>query len=128
MIYINLKHKNFNTITPFNILDALKIVKCDKYRGVGGISAEHLSLLFSAVITHGYLLNMFMKTAIVPIIKNTSGDTSDRNNYGSIALTTAPSKIFEVCLSIILEDYFDTHDQQLIENIQQIFVYLLLKV
>ena len=37
-----------------------------------------LSLLFSAFITHGYLPNMFMKTAIVPIIKNKTGDTSDK--------------------------------------------------
>ena len=70
-----------STITPFNILDALKSIKCGKSSGVDGISAEHfvfahsrihvlLSLLFSAFITHGYLPNMFMKTAIVPIIKN----------------------------------------------------------
>ena len=71
-----------------------------------------LSLLFSAFITHGYLPNMFMKTAIVPIIKNKTGYTSDKNNYRPIALVTAASKIFELCLSIILEDYLVTHDQQ----------------
>ena len=70
-----------------------------------------LSLLFSAIITHGYLPNMFMKTAIVPIIKNKTRYTSDKNNYRPIALVTVASKIFELCLSIILEDYF-THDQQ----------------
>ena len=35
-----------------------------------------------------------MKTAIVPIIKNKTGDTSDKNNYRPIALVTACSKIF----------------------------------
>ena len=80
------------------------------------ISAEHfvfahsrihvlLSLLFSVFITHGYLPGMFMKTAIVPIIKNKTGDTSDKNNYRPIALVTAASKIFELCLSVILENY-----------------------
>ena len=29
-----------------------------------------------------------MKTAIVPIIKNKTGDTSDKNNYRPIALVT----------------------------------------
>ena len=53
-----------------------------------------------------------MKTAIVPIIKNKTRDTSDKNNYRPIALVTAASKIFELCLSIILEDYLVTHDQQ----------------
>ena len=94
------------TITPFNNLDALKSIKCGKSGGVDGIFAEHfvfahsrihvlLSLLFSAFITHGYLPNMFMKTAIVPINKNKTGDTSDKNNYRLIALATAASKNFE---------------------------------
>ena len=57
-----------------------------------------LSLLFSAFITHGYLPGIFMKTAIVPIIKNKNKDTSDKNNYRPIALVTAASKIVELCL------------------------------
>ena len=57
---------------------------------------------------------MFMKTAIVPIIKNKTGDTSDKNNYKpiGIALVTAASNFFELCLSVILENYLFTHDQQ----------------
>ena len=120
---INQQHPNSIIITPFNVLDALKNIKCGKSCGVDGISAEHfvfahsrihvlLSLLFSAFITHGHLPDMFMKTAIVPIIKNKTGNTSDKNNYRPIALVTAASKIFELCLSVILEDYLITHDQQ----------------
>ena len=52
---------------------------------------------------HGYFPSMFMKTAIVLIIKkNKTGDTSDKNNYRPIVLVTAASKIFELCLSVIL--------------------------
>ena len=120
---INQQHPNSIIITPFNVLDALKNIKCGKSCGVDGISAEHfvfahshihvlLSLLFSAFITHGYLPDMFTKTAIVPIIKNKTGNTSDKNNYRPIALVTAASKIFELCLYVILEDYLITHDQQ----------------
>ena len=123
MLDINQQHETSISITPFNILDALKSIKCGKSCGVDGISAEHfvfahsrihvlLSLLFSAFITHGYLPDMFIKTAIVPNIKNKTGDTSDKNTYRPIALVTAASKIFELCLSIILEDYLVTHDQQ----------------
>ena len=112
----NQQHESSITITPFNIIDALKSIKCGKSSGVDGISAEHfvfahsrihvlLSLLFSAFITHGYLPNMFMKPAIVPIIRNKTGHTSDKTNYRPIALVTAASKFFEFCLSIILEDY-----------------------
>ena len=80
MLDINKQIKNSITITPFNILDSLKNIKCGKSSGIDGISADHfvfahsrihvlLSLLFSAFVMHDYLPSMFMKTAIVPIIK-----------------------------------------------------------
>ena len=54
-----------------------------------------------------------MKTANVPIIKNKTGDTSDKNNYIPIALVvTATSKLFEICLLEILQMYLTTHDHQ----------------
>ena len=102
----------------------MKNIKCGKSSGIDGISAEHfvfshsrihvlLSLLFSAFSMHGYLPSMFLKSAIVPIIKkNNTGDTSDKNNYRPIALVTAASKIFELCFSVILEDYMVYNDQQ----------------
>ena len=85
MLDLNKHIKNFIIITPFNILNALKNIKCGKSSGINGISIEQfvfahsrinvlLSLLFSAFVMHGYLPSMFMKTAIVPIIKNKTGD------------------------------------------------------
>ena len=53
-----------------------------------------------------------MKTAIVPIIKNKSGITSDKSNYIPIALVTACSKIFKSCLLKMLEHYLQMHDRQ----------------
>ena len=53
-----------------------------------------------------------MKTAIVQNIKNKTGDTSDKNNYRPIALVTACSKNFELCILSIIEDYICTHDHQ----------------
>ena len=35
-----------------------------------------------------------MKTALVPIVKNKTGDTSDKNNYRPIAIVTGASKLF----------------------------------
>ena len=58
-----------------------------------GLSAEHfihsdrritvlLSICFyNRVISHGHLPDDFMKTIIIPLIKNKSGDTSNVNNY-----------------------------------------------
>ena len=52
-----------------------------------------------------------MKTAIIPIIRNETEYTNDENSYKPIVLVTAASKIFELCLSIILEEYLVTHGQ-----------------
>ena len=76
------------------------------------LTYNNIIIVILSFITHGYLPGMFMKTAIVPIIKNKTGDTSDKNNYRPIALVTAASKIFELCLCVILENYLFTHDQQ----------------
>ena len=53
-----------------------------------------------------------MKTALVPIIKNKTSDTSDTNNYRPIALVTAASKFFEIYILEVLEMYLIIHDHQ----------------
>ena len=53
-----------------------------------------------------------MKTAIIPIIKNKTGDISGKNNYRPIALVTAASKLFETCILETVEKYLITHDHQ----------------
>ena len=113
------------TFCPVDICNALKNAKTGKACGVDGLAAEHfiyadaiihirLSLLFNSFILHGYLPRDFMKTAIVPSIKNKSGNSSDKVNYCNrpIALVTACSKIFESCLLIMLENYLHSRDQQ----------------
>ena len=66
-------------------------------------------MLFNCFISHGYLPRDFMKTTIVPIIKNKSGNCSDKAIYGPIALATACYKIFESCLLRMLEKYLHPH-------------------
>ena len=72
----------------------------------------HLSLLFTCMLSHGYIPSSFMKTSIIPILKNRNGDTSDKNNYRPIAIVTAMSKLFELCLSKILDEYLCTSENQ----------------
>ena len=92
--------------TPNDISNVFKLLKLGKACGVDGVSAKHLlyalnvlrvllCLLFMSFITHGYLPPDFMKTALFSIIKNKTGDTSDKNNYRPIALVTAASKILK---------------------------------
>ena len=53
-----------------------------------------------------------IKTAIVPNVKNKTGDTSHKNNYPQIPLVTACSKNFELCILSIIENYICTHDHE----------------
>ena len=110
-------------IRTLDIVNTLKSVNKGKACGVDGLAEEHfiyaderihviLSILFNCFISHGCLPSEFMKTAIVPIIKNKTGDTSDKNNYHPIALATACSKFFVLCILAIIEKYICTHDHQ----------------
>ena len=72
----------------------------------------HFSLLFTAMLTHGHMPSDLMKTAIVPILKNRQGDTSDKNNYSSIAIVTAMTKILELCIMNLIETHLLTSDNQ----------------
>ena len=53
-----------------------------------------------------------MKSAIVPILENRQGDTSDKNNYRPIAIITAIFKIFKLCLMNLIESHLITKDNQ----------------
>ena len=102
---------------------ALKNLKRGKACGVDGLPQNiifmltvllmyFLSLLFNAFIRHGQLPTDFMKTAIVPIIKTKLDIPVIKNNYKPIALVSAISKLFEICLLEILQMNLITHDHQ----------------
>ena len=69
-------------------------------------------MLFTSMLTHGYLPDAFMTTSIIPILKNKNGDTSAKNNYRPIAIVTAMSKIFELCLATVMDAHLVTSDNQ----------------
>ena len=64
------------------------------------------------MLTHRYLPASLMQSAIVPILKNRQGDTSDKNNYRLIAIVTALSKIFELCIMNLIESHLPTQENQ----------------
>ena len=110
-------------ITAPDVRECLKTIKLGKAAGLDGLAAEHfvfshiiicvhLSLLFTSMLIHGYLPASLMKSAIVPILKNRQGDTSDKNNYRPIAIVTAISKNFELCLMNLIESHLSTKNNQ----------------
>ena len=105
------------------IIESLKEIKLGKSAGIDGLAAEHfvyshssisvhLALLFTCMLNHGHVPTAFMKTSIIPILKNINGDSSDKNNYRPIAIVTAMSKLFELCLSKLLDTFLVTSDNQ----------------
>ena len=62
-----------------------------------------LSIVFNACIQYGHLPTNLMKPALFLSLK--TRDISDKNNYRPIALVTATSKLFEICLLEILQMY-----------------------
>ena len=110
-------------ITAQDVSECFKSIKLGKAAGLDGLAAEHfvfshniicvhLSLLFASMLTHGYLPVSLMQSAIVPILKNRQGDTSDKNNYRPIAIVTALSKIFELCIMNLIELHLLTQENQ----------------
>ena len=90
------------SVTFCDVSDSLKKGKLGKSAGIDGLAAEHcvysyerisvhLAMLFTSMLTHGYLPDAFMTTSIIPILKNKNGDTSDKNNHRPIAIVTAMS-------------------------------------
>ena len=63
-------------------------------------------------LSHGYLPSTLIKTTIVPMVKNKSGNLSDSNNYRPIAIVTITSKLLESVLLLKCSDYLTTCDNQ----------------
>ena len=63
-------------------------------------------------LTHGFIPNDLMKTFIVPLIQNKTGNISDKNNYRPIAIVTASSKILEIVLLNRVECFITTSHNQ----------------
>ena len=53
-----------------------------------------------------------MRTIIVPLIKNKTGNINDKNNYRPIALVTVSSKLLELVFLSHIESYIETCDNQ----------------
>lgn len=94
-----------------------------KSPGHDSLSIEHLqyagshlprvlALLFTVCIGHGYLPDDMIKTIVVPVTKNRTGDASDANNYRPISLATVACKVLDSVLDKHLDKYIHLHDAQ----------------
>ena len=109
--------------TPGGIEEALNDLKSGKCAGLDNIQAEHLknassvlhvllSILCTAMMKHGYIVKTILETVIIPVIKNKSGDASDKHNYRPIVISTTMSKVLELLMLHKIDSYLYTTDNQ----------------
>jgi hypothetical protein len=111
----------------FNAKDLAKIIMSmtkGKSPGHDNLSIEHLqhagthifrvlAMFFTLCVSHSYLPLDFMKTVVVPIAKNKTGDLLNKNNYRPISLATIVTKVFDGMINTQLNKYIKLHDNQL---------------
>lgn len=94
-----------------------------KSPGHDGLSIEHLqhagvhlprvlAMFYSLCMGHSYLPVDLMRTIVVPIAKNRTGDLADKCNYRPISLATILAKVLDGLLDLRLEKYLNLHDAQ----------------
>ncbi|KAL0880596.1 hypothetical protein ABMA27_001826 [Loxostege sticticalis] len=110
-------------VTAKQVREALKRMTGGKSPGHDGISVEHLrhagshlprvlALFFSMCINHSYLPQDLIKTIVVPIVKDRTGDISNRGNYRPISLATTIAKVLDSVFDSELDKYANIHDAQ----------------
>ena len=60
----------------------------------------------------GYIVNTILETVIIPVIKNKSGDATDKHNYRPIAISTTMSKVLELLMLRKIDSYLYTTANQ----------------
>lgn len=69
-------------------------------------------MFFSLCIAHSYLPPDLIKTIVVPVVKNKTGDLSDKCNYRPISLATIVAKVLDSVLNAQLNKVLLLHDNQ----------------
>ena len=101
----------------------MKHIKHNKHDGSDDISISHLiyapqainvhmSLLFTAMLHHGFSPMQFRFSKLIPIVKNKRKSLNDSNNYRAIALSSVMGKVFDWVLLELYKNNVNTSDLQ----------------
>lgn len=110
-------------IVAKDIKQIIQSMSRGKSPGHDGLSIEHLrfagphlprvlALFYNVCMSHAYLPHDMLKTIVVPVVKNKTGDLTDKNNYRPISLATVVSKVLDSVLNVQLNKHIKLHDNQ----------------
>ena len=110
-------------VSVTEVLDLLQGLTNDKATGMDRLSDESLqfadpilafslSICFTYMFKHSYLLVSMLDSVVVPLVRNKNGDLSDKNDYRPIALSNTISKVFENVILHRLEEYLWSLDNR----------------
>ncbi|XP_026328062.1 uncharacterized protein LOC113236272 [Hyposmocoma kahamanoa] len=111
------------TITAKQVASIIKTMVRGKSPGHDGLSIEHLlhagvhlprvlSMFYTLCMGHCYLPDDLMRTVVVPIVKNKTGDFSELSNYRPISLATIVAKVLDSVLDGYLKGHLRLNDAQ----------------
>ena len=112
-----------DTLCSYVVKSSAKSLSANKAYGIDNLFAKHLlyvspsmhallSICFNVFIVHGFLPSDLTDTVLVPIVKDRTGDISDKGNYRHIALASVIYKVFEMALPVKLEKHlYSSHYQ-----------------
>lgn len=69
-------------------------------------------MLFTFCVGHSYLPEAMIKSVVVPIVKNKTGDVSSLGNYRPVSLATVIAKVLDGEIDIQLRRHVKVHDAQ----------------
>ena len=72
----------------------------------------HLSLCFTMMLKHSHLPSALTKVILVPIVKDKTGNISEKDNYRPIALASVVSKLLEMIILNRCKETLKTTDHQ----------------
>lgn len=111
------------TFKAKDVAETIKHISKGKSPGHDGLSIEHLlhagphitrvlAMFYSLCVGHSYLPGDLMKTVVVPVVKNKTGDLTDKTNYRPISLATIIAKVLDGMLNTQLNKYVTLNDNQ----------------
>lgn len=109
--------------TAEEVMSVIQTMTRGKSPGHDGISIEHLqnagvhlprvlAVFYTFCVRHSHLPDDCVKTIVVPIIKNKTGDPCNSSNYRPISLATTVVKVLDGLLDRILSEHITLNDVQ----------------